>query len=383
MTDLFYTPPWLADRLISLLPESISGEVLDPCAGEGALLEAVEKRFGNKARALAIDYDSGAINSLKARHPGWVVSRANFLHPNALAATRVYRTAILPVDAVVMNPPFSYRGNGGVEVKFRGFHGNVSPAVAFVINAIERFQPREGLWAIMPIGSLRSVRHSQFWRELSGSHDIEDHGNVSSSAFRGARATTRLLAIKPRNSPVGPAWAGLMDRRGISSFRQVHRCLCIDVVRGRVPRHAQKGKAESNQAPYFHTTDFNSSSPRATREARLATEGPFLAIARVGAFKPPLLVELDEVVLSDCVIAIRPRDTSVLAAVHESLAANMSPLIEAYQGTGAPYVTLADVRDYLEGLGWNPRIVGASAASPECRCVVAALAEYGSVEAVG
>ena len=95
--QLFPTPPDVARRVIELADIRPGDRVLEPSAGTGALLAAIEELAPDCGAVLAVELNAALADRLRAAHPLTVVYTADFLTwaPDA------------PVDRIAMNPPFN------------------------------------------------------------------------------------------------------------------------------------------------------------------------------------------------------------------------------------------------------------------------------------
>lgn len=362
--DAIYTPAWLADALAETLPAGLSGVVFDPAAGEGALLAAVEKRFGAAVTVAAADIDREAVGALRRRHPSWVVSHTDFLSAASRRASRAWNLVTSELSLVVINPPFSFRGGSGVWVNYAGQSYRATPALQFLITAIDRLNPAYGFLAVVPLGALEAERNSRLWRSIERDFDVLRLHSPSTSAFTGSRVATSVVSLRRRVTERPDEFEehganGELDE--ISSCKD-GECRCIEIVRGRVPVHRarQFPTASPAKAPFFHTTTLS----RPTTifgPGQLSDEGPFVLIARVGAWRAPSVMTSGRAILSDCLIGFRPLDNRQLGAVLEALEAKEQELRGLYTGTGARYITLAKVSTFLESCGWRVRVVQAGA----------------------
>ena len=94
------TPPALADEVVRLLELRPLQTVLEPSAGDGALLTALQRAHPwiVEEDVLACELDEGRAASLRRDFPWWDVFRGNFLSNVRGAYARV-----------LMNPPFGNR----------------------------------------------------------------------------------------------------------------------------------------------------------------------------------------------------------------------------------------------------------------------------------
>lgn len=367
MIDQFFTPRWAADLVAAALPKDFCGAIIDPAAGAGSLLEAVEVS-GRKSTLLAMDSDKQVVEDLRRRHPSWVISAADSLEDRSRSSSRAWRYArTAGVDWVVLNPPFSYRGGPAIRVEFGAFSGRVSPSAQFVAISLAELRPREGMIAILPDGVVRGEKYEAFWREVEKTYRITEVADLRNTTFEGARARCRILKLVTRK-------AGDIDQRAIAVTRAdqiVAGCRCVEIIRGRVPRHVSLRRGGA-RAPFLHTTDVNDSQIRgSSRDAprELATRGPAVLFPRVGnpTGKVAILGQ-SLAVLSDCLIALRPLEAGASELASRLRAEDLN-LSQLYRGTGAPYVTLRSLKDFLMERGFNASLVPASSRRGSCTCM--------------
>lgn len=360
--DAYYTPPALAAAVASAMPTDLSGTVLDPTVGGGALLAAVHERFGERVEMLGIDVDPSAIDRLRLEQPLWKLSAADVLHSRSRGSAVAWREAKTRLDAVVLNPPFSYRGNGGVHVRYGAFCGRVAPAVQFLAAVLSELCPVRCIVALLPDGAIDAERHRALWAEIARDYDVERLERFKSSSFRGARVATSLVKLTPR-----PSVPSRVERYTPDVVEPVDGCGCVEIVRGRVQVHTLGSLESDDPAPFLHTTGL---AARHLPDApgRLADLAPLVAITRVGRWSQPRIIDVGRVVLSDCVIGLRPRDRAQLARLASSILAMESDFRASFRGTGAQYVTIADVERLLQNAGWHPHRVKAGNLPAGCCC---------------
>lgn len=112
----FRTPPELAADLVARAGVTPGMRVLEPSAGDGALVAPL---LAAGAEVVAVEFEPNRAAVLRARFPGLTVVEGDFLaqRPGMLGA---------PFDAVVMNPPFSLPGRPQAD------QDHVEHALAFV-----------------------------------------------------------------------------------------------------------------------------------------------------------------------------------------------------------------------------------------------------------
>jgi hypothetical protein len=364
--DSFYTPTWLARELAEAMPANLEGRVLDPSAGAGALLAGVRDRFGEKVTLVGIDVDAEVVGRLRRAEPKWLVSHADILTARSRRSSRAWRAASDDIAAVVLNPPFSYRGNGGDHINYGEFNGRVAPAMHFLVEVLRDLAPTSGVFAILPDGAIDAQKHQALWTEIRQRFDVVRLRRFKPTTFLGARVSTSLVRLIPGTSGQAPI--------EITTTRDspVTGCRCVEVIRGRVPVHKVRDALPAvNPAPFFHTTTLSTQVPRFTAAAELSDEAPLVVITRVGRWSEPTVVDLGRIVLSDCLIALRPKSRAHVDALRASVEEAGSEFRQNYRGTGARYLTLDAVVRELETLGWHPHVVKASSGVGDCCCELA------------
>lgn len=167
--DFFPTPPSLVKRMIDLAFLEDGQKVLEPSAGEGAILEGISE-VGHAVTVTAVEFDPRRANLLK--------TRALDLRLNLAVYTGDFLAETWgPFDRVLMNPPF---GKGA--------------AVKHVRHAISALRSGGRLVAIMPSSIVQ--RQDRAHRELR--QEIMRHGSfhpVEAGAFKasGTMANTVLV----------------------------------------------------------------------------------------------------------------------------------------------------------------------------------------------
>lgn len=368
--DAYYTPSWAAEALANALPENLQGRVFDPAAGGGALLRAVEQRFGRSVDLVGMDIDGVATRLLRQAHPKWIVSTGDSLHTRSRSATRAWRAARESLSAVVINPPYSYRGNSGRVVQYGQFKGRVAPSIHFLLDALTSLNAQAGYFAILPDGALDAERSTAVWREIKRDFSVERIQRLRSTSFRGARVSTSIVEVQRLETPARDRAFDVSMGTSATALAEysLGGCKCVDIIRGRVPIHKMRSTLPHLEAPFIHTTDLHRTDLVRRAPDLLADDAPLLLLGRVGKWRSPRSVDVGRVVLSDCIIAIRPRSHVAqirLAGDIESLAPEFR---DCMRGTGAPYLTLNDVRGILIRNGWNARIVKASSPAVACGC---------------
>lgn len=362
--DNFYTPAWLAEIFAAFLPAGLSGGVLDPTVGAGALLRAVQDRFGDRVTPLGIDIHPAVVRQLRVAEPEWVVSNADLLIASSRRNSKAWRLAKSNLAAVVINPPFSHRGMGGAIVSYGTFEGRVAPAMHFVVELLTHLSPREGYLAILPDGAFEAERHRALWAEIERQYLVERLDRFKANSFNGARVSTSLIRLTNGQTPnVSSEQPQIRPSNG-------GRCTCVEVIRGRVPVHTLRGGISSEPVPFLHTTNLlhHPSAGGLVGPMRLADQAPLVILTRVGRWSRPIIVDIGRVVLSDCLIGVRPRMRTELHRLRKSIDSESLRFQAGYRGTGAQYLTLDALVTRLQQIGWHPHVVKASQSISSCCC---------------
>lgn len=191
----FYTPASLADMLTDWLIQTGSERILEPSAGEGALIDAAVRsaeRLSNLSdlRFTACDINPEVIDTLACRLGDRSEARAiDFLQLDP-ASTGLF-------DAVLANPPFTR--NHDLETQRRAIlrekfdaTGAAGLWVHFLIHAVEFLRPGGRLAFVIPASALFS-----------------DYGRAVLE-----RTATRFAAVEIREIVDRPIWVNGADERG-------------------------------------------------------------------------------------------------------------------------------------------------------------------------
>ena len=159
--DLFPTPADVADRVVDALELFPDCRVLEPSAGTGALMGAIE-RAEPTARITAVERNA----SLAARlGSGIYVTDFLDLDPDSCSPGKF--------DRVAMNPPFSK----GADMRH-------------VAHAVEFLKPGGILVAIVAAGPRQTLRFS----------DWEDVERLPSGTFQGTGVSARIIKFQKRGA---------------------------------------------------------------------------------------------------------------------------------------------------------------------------------------
>lgn len=349
--DAHYTPEWLAQEAVSRVRSNRPRIVGDIAAGEGSLLLEAERRWP-RAHFIATDVDRTAVRQLALLHPDWSVGRCDFLNAKSRAACHAL-SAQKPFSLLLLNPPFTCRG--GTRYTHTTTDGrvlHVGAAMAFLLTGLNYLAKNGEALAILPAGSLHSMKDSAAWEYLRRHYTVDVIGTWDKSAFPGCAATSALVHLHAKSS-------GKPSPLQRAKLTPGSRVIGTTLVRGTCPIHAAPPSADG--PTLVHTTDLQESKVvlnghRGFGQHR-CIRGPAVVIPRVGQFSPKkiALFELTKnVMLSDCVIGMKAKSEAHARRLHQLLLKNSAHLQRCYVGTGAPFITLGRLQAALKAIGVSP-----------------------------
>jgi hypothetical protein len=218
--------------------------------------------------------------------------------------------------------------------------------MACILRSIDNFRPRLGGVAIVPESLLHSELDALARREISKDWVISEVCELGASTFRGARAHAVVVRISPGSATRGePA-------KSPTSVSILHTSL----VRGGLPVH--EIRFGSSGVPFVHTTDLASVARsngftnvrRVKAYSRGLVRGWMVLVPRVGVPDSSLIGPLyaaSDIQLSDCVMAICCDNREEAGAVRERILHNWPRFHKLYRGTGARYVTVSQLANFL------------------------------------
>ena len=347
--DQYFTPPFIAERVFGMA--EIVGKSLvcaDPTCGTGNLLDAATKVFGS-TKCIGIDKDREVISKLKKTRPHWLLSSGDIFDLR-LHNGRFQRLIPDPIDLLVLNPPFSQTLNKSIEIEYRGHVLRGSAAMGCLLKSLEIFQPQQGAILIAPESLLFSNIDEAGRQLLLQEFSINEILALPSSTFRGARANS--LAVR-----LAPGSATKSTKRSERNV-EMHN---VRLVRGGLQVHSLR--EDSSGVPFVHSTairqlvtgkDIFLGLPKTSWCGSGRIRGWCVLLPRVGIPNPSYMRAIylrREVQLSDCVIGIQCLNRHTAAEVELRMVDASNSFLQLYRGTGARYVTLIRLREWLVKLG--------------------------------
>jgi len=338
--DAIYTPPELAEFLVAASSLADPSSVADFAAGDGALLRAAAARWP-RAKLFGSDIDVGAVRSINSLLPDCATAMHDFL-----AKSDDSPLSGRSFDLILLNPPFSCRGNTRYAANIEGMDLSGSKALAFAARALGFLSPGGEVIAILPASVLVSERDAGLLAAMRAGGSVEQVGEVRKTAFKSHSVAVAVLRISKAQIGTAPK-----EKPRLVSLRPY----AVEITRGSLSVH--DFVATKIGPRFIHTTDMRdgrlvASRQRASLDLR-CIKGPAVLIPRVGRPSASKVVLLPKcaAVLSDCVIALHTNPPGNERALASLLRENWNTFQTAYGGSCAPYTTVKRVSEALLRLG--------------------------------
>lgn len=181
----FYTPIDVANRIADQLDCRQGHRLLEPSAGEGALIDTIIRRQPSVSAASDIQYKARCVEidevaAAALQRKGYVVEVTDFLQVQPTGPLP-HRWGSALFDRIAMNPPFS----GGADI-------------AHVTHALRFLAPRGVLVAVMSLGTrTRTDKATKAFRALLAQSQVTIE-EIPAGAFRasGTEVATLLYRIE-------------------------------------------------------------------------------------------------------------------------------------------------------------------------------------------
>lgn len=348
--DKYYTPTAVASRALERAQLSERPLVCaDTACGSGSLLTAAEDVL-DAMHCLGIDNDSHAIRQLRRKRPDWKLYVADLLKRHR-APPVDFPGSDYCVDLLVLNPPFSLGPRKNIDVTYCGNRLKCSVAMAHILRSLELFKPRLGAIAVVPESLLFSETDSNARDLLSQKFSFTELMQLSIYTFKGARVNSSFVQLGAATEGFLPSLALEVNARDV-----IH----TKVLRGGLQMHSfERGRGGVR---VIHSTTLR---PLADKGIVAATEmtsamargrvtGWILLLPRVGCPHQDYFRVFnfkEEVQLSDCVIGLIFSSKVSATAARKRILDSWADLVSLYRGTGARYVTIDRLVDWLFSIG--------------------------------
>lgn len=349
-SDKYYTPPDIANHALERAQLAKMPVICaDTACGSGSLLAAAENVL-EAAHCLGIDSDPFVIRQLRRERPDWRLYIGDLLKRHRPPPAD-FPGANYGVDLLVLNPPFSLGSKKYVTVKYLGQSVNCSVAMAHILRSLDLFRPNQGAIAVVPESLLYSETDRNARELLDQDFSLSELLQLSNYTFKGARVNSSFVQF---GTPVG------RSNVPIEITPMAGDLIPTTVVRGGLQMHSFK--RASSGARVIHSTSLRSISingivaatERTCAAAKGRISGWMLLLPRVGSPKEDsfrALYSRDEIQLSDCVIGMTFSSKVAADTAQSRIVFHWQSLLDLYRGTGARYITIHRLVDWLCGIG--------------------------------
>lgn len=338
--DSYYTPPLLAEKLVDFVNQNQISTAVDFCVGDGDLLKAVNKRYGN-VKLYGTDISNEAIIKLSKDYPSWHLAECDFKNEDSVANVSFLIKGHF--DLIVLNPPFTCKGSVVERVTFDGREYRVSTAMLFLMKALEYLAPNGGLYAILPISCVYSIKDRSAWSYLKEAYNacvLEEPRKISFTN----KCTPNIVLVYVGHYKV--RGVDLLDTFDFSSFT------VTSIIRGAVRMNNLQYSKAKDAVPLIHTTNLKGGKLIKLRRVRLErttlVSGFGVVIPRVCNPSKDKIVLLEEgttYALSDCVIVLQTSSKLDAELLKNGIIEHWSDFASIYKGTGAQYTTLERLKN--------------------------------------
>jgi len=348
MRDQFFTPLLLAETAVNAVRVRKVETVADFAAGHGDLLKAARARWPN---CLTFGNDIDASCARKLAQFGTVAEYSNcdFLNDRSTSSSRRLMALKGKCDVVLLNPPFSGRGNATLIVETGFAQVSCSRAMAFVYRSIPYLRCDGEIVAFLPASCLTSEKDAEIRKICMAATEMEAIESFSHKAFEKCSASTVVVRFRKRFVE------SKANQAGISKKSQSNEeTLPVRIIRGCVPVYRAENGFAGKKYPFIHSTDILGGSvceyERSVRVDTRIVNGPAVLIARVGSpatRKCGIYNSQQAIVLSDCLIALQCDSLEIANKVRERILSRWDRFALIYGGTCAPYLTIDALTAFL------------------------------------
>ena len=347
--DTHYTPSAVAASLVAASHDLRPKLIADLAAGNGELLLPAERAWPT-AKFVATDIDHGAIRRLARLRPSWTVGRCDLRSPRSRGSCHALKKILNSATLLLLNPPFTCRGGTRFLVPTPTGPLSASTAMSFILIATNYLAHAGHIVCVLPLGCLHSEKDAQAWNCLKSRFTVDVLANCPTGTFPQTAANTVLVHLSP--SPSQEATIPPPSRTTLNTTPRLH----VRLVRGCCPMH--RLRHETTKPPLVHYTDIRNGTVELNGRHGFGefrcVDGPAVLIPRVGQITTAKVAILDtqlSVMLSDCVIALKPLRPENVEPLRHRLVTNFACLQSQYVGTGAPFITLDRLHQLLGTIG--------------------------------
>lgn len=331
--------------------------IADFAAGDGQLLKTAHEKWP-QSTIVATDINKSSVALMRRTEPDWQVGSCDFLSPTSRDRSRILPEIKGKVSLVLLNPPFSCRGNARVIVNFNGTEIRCGVALAFVLISITYLSADGQLIAVLPAGCIQSQKDAAAWEAVRKICHVKVVAKNGHKTFSGWSPKTVIVRLKMR--PAGNAARRRINTIRNNGHRARRRKIAVSIFRGKISMPDLNGNKTKRTVPLVHSTELEKDGVNLLRRQVDATlksvRGPAVLIQRVGRPEvSKILTYFDEepIVISDCVIALKCGTADKARVVKNSMVKNWETIERMYGGTCARYITVDSLCELLSRLGFE------------------------------
>lgn len=338
--DSFYTPPLLADKLVGYIASPNITRAVDFCVGDGDLLKAVAKRYIG-VQLYGTDISDETLAKLANNCPEWHLEKCDFKDDDSVSNVSFLKRK--KFDLIMLNPPFTCKGSIVETVVFEGVQFRVSTAMLFLMRALRFLAPNGGLYAILPISCVYSIKDKKAWTYLKEHHNaciLEESNKVN---FTNKCAPNIALVFVGNYKVNGISMTNCFDFSSLPVSSIQRGC-----VRMQHPNYSNSKEA----IPLIHTTNLQKGElvklKRIITGKNILVNGSGVVIPRVCNPNPNKIALLDEDIvyaLSDCVIVLKTATKIDAERLRDKIIEHWCDFVSVYKGTGAQYTTIERLKN--------------------------------------
>ena len=346
--DVHYTPPSFAKEIVATVNDICPSVVADLCAGRGELLFQAEILWPH-ADFAAIDIDPVAIRHIRQLRRRWHVGCCDIFNPNSRNHSPILRRFRNRISLLLLNPPFSCRGNTRFKVDTKLGPIYASTAMSALVISLSYMDPQGSAVIVLPFGSLYNEKDRMAWEYVRSRFDVSILNCNTKGVFPRSSASVALVRLSRHEAksydPSIPSLVG-------SYADQID----VRLVRGSLPFNRVVDHADGPVV--VHSTDLRDSgvcfNGRRSPVIRRCFSGPAVLVPRVGRLvegKIAILSPPTPIVLTDCVIGLTTKSMEDAYEVRRRMIVEFASLYDQYVGTGAPFVTINRLQETLARIG--------------------------------
>ncbi|MDR2920796.1 MAG: SAM-dependent methyltransferase [Tannerella sp.] len=346
--DTFYTPPELAEDLLSYVDCERVKKAVDFCVGKGELLKAAQAKFGN-IKCYGTDIDNMIVDEIKESNPTWNIAVCDFTNKQSRENTSILKKATF--DLVLLNPPFTCKGSKINKVEFCDCVFHVSTAMTFLVESLRYLSKGGSLYAIMPASVVYSAKDKKLVTAISEKYEIELLEEREKQLFKNCAPNIVLLKVKTKSTSIKSNSIIALDSVPILFDAKEYN---ISIFRGNLSVHEAVKYKNSKGLMYVHSTNLRNNTIVLTKmtvsKAQSIINGPAILLHRVGKpdiTKVCIVDDVDYYVLSDCVIAILGNNKETIQSLYDTIISKKDIFYSLYKGTGAKYITIERLKEAL------------------------------------